>query len=178
MARGAKRSFDMCIFSDIFITFFMGQSCQITYSRRSATESRTDSSPHPISFRLASSHGNWTRENRLDAGETAEEFFKLALECDLALHESRSIRDSVKRRDENACTSCKHSVTKTITSRFIEGFKCGMTFRFHLRQFPRGWNKPRAKPNSLFSWSMNYLNGRFGLFVTTGGLEISDGISW
>jgi hypothetical protein len=37
-----------------------------------------------------------TRENRLDAGQAAEEFFKLALECDLALHESRSIRDSVK----------------------------------------------------------------------------------
>jgi hypothetical protein len=37
-----------------------------------------------------------TRANKLDASDPAEEFFKLALDCGLALHEARSIRDSVK----------------------------------------------------------------------------------
>lgn len=37
-----------------------------------------------------------TRENHLDVGEAAEEFFKLALECDLELHEARVIRDSAR----------------------------------------------------------------------------------
>lgn len=36
------------------------------------------------------------KENHLEVGEAAEEFFKLALECDLKLHEARVIRDSVK----------------------------------------------------------------------------------
>jgi len=36
------------------------------------------------------------RANRLDAGDAAEEFFKLALDCGLELYEARSIRDSVK----------------------------------------------------------------------------------
>jgi len=37
-----------------------------------------------------------TRTNRLDASDPAEEFFKLALECGLELHEAKSIRNSVK----------------------------------------------------------------------------------
>jgi hypothetical protein len=37
-----------------------------------------------------------TRENHLDVGEAAEEFFKLALECNLELNEARVIRDSVR----------------------------------------------------------------------------------
>ena len=37
-----------------------------------------------------------TRAARIDAGDAAEEFFKLALECGLELHEARSIGDSVK----------------------------------------------------------------------------------
>ena len=37
-----------------------------------------------------------TRTNRLDAGDPAEEFFKLALDCGVKLYEARSIRDSVK----------------------------------------------------------------------------------
>lgn len=37
-----------------------------------------------------------TRTNRLDSGDAAEEFFKLALDCGLELYEARSIRDSVK----------------------------------------------------------------------------------
>jgi hypothetical protein len=37
-----------------------------------------------------------TRANRLDADDPAEEFFKLALECGLELHEARSVRNSVK----------------------------------------------------------------------------------
>lgn len=38
-----------------------------------------------------------TRANRLDGGDAAEEFFKLALECGLELYEARSIRDAVKK---------------------------------------------------------------------------------
>lgn len=36
------------------------------------------------------------RANRLNASDPAEEFFKLALDCGLELHEARLIRDSVK----------------------------------------------------------------------------------
>lgn len=36
-----------------------------------------------------------TRTNTLNSGHAAEEFFKLALDCGLELHEARSIRDSV-----------------------------------------------------------------------------------
>jgi hypothetical protein len=37
-----------------------------------------------------------TRANKLDASDPAEEFFKLALECGLELHEAKAIRNSVK----------------------------------------------------------------------------------
>jgi len=37
-----------------------------------------------------------TRTHRLNGSDAAEEFFKLALECGLELHEARVIRDSVK----------------------------------------------------------------------------------
>jgi hypothetical protein len=37
------------------------------------------------------------RENKLDVGTAAEEFYKLALECDLSLSIARSIRGSVKK---------------------------------------------------------------------------------
>ncbi|HZQ25197.1 MAG TPA: hypothetical protein VFA89_20590 [Terriglobales bacterium] len=37
-----------------------------------------------------------TRANKLDTGDAGEEFFKLALDCGLELHEARTIRDSVK----------------------------------------------------------------------------------
>ena len=38
-----------------------------------------------------------TRDHALDRGSTAEEFYKLALECGLQEHEARSIRDRVKK---------------------------------------------------------------------------------
>ena len=37
-----------------------------------------------------------TRTNKLDASDPAEEFFKLALECGLEMHEAKAIRNSVK----------------------------------------------------------------------------------
>jgi hypothetical protein len=37
-----------------------------------------------------------TRANKLDASYSAEEYFKLALDCGLELYEARSIRDSVR----------------------------------------------------------------------------------
>ena len=37
-----------------------------------------------------------TRTNKLEASDPAEEFFKLALECGLELHEAKAIRNSVK----------------------------------------------------------------------------------
>lgn len=37
-----------------------------------------------------------TRANGLNSGDTGEEFFKLALDCGLEMHEARFIRDSVK----------------------------------------------------------------------------------
>jgi hypothetical protein len=45
---------------------------------------------------LATFGRQMARANRLDAGDAAEEFFKLSLDCGLELYEARSIRDSVK----------------------------------------------------------------------------------
>ena len=46
---------------------------------------------------LGDSAKKLTRTHGLDKGHAAEEFYKLALECDLAEYEARSIRDRVKK---------------------------------------------------------------------------------